>query len=113
MLGAGKADVFFGLIVPHGAVELTAVFIAGGVGLRTGWRGSRPDPAAGQAWPRPAGWPGWWRWPGRGAGRVRGHRGVRDAVGPVDQCPDRHRIAAEVAFLAYVIGFGRRAAGPA
>ena len=37
MLGAGKANVFFGLILPHGMLELTAVFIAGGVGLRTGW----------------------------------------------------------------------------
>ncbi|MDQ1753172.1 MAG: hypothetical protein QOE71_4228 [Pseudonocardiales bacterium] len=37
MLGAGKAGVFFGLILPHGLLELTCVFIAGGVGLKTGW----------------------------------------------------------------------------
>ncbi len=37
MLGAGKGGIFFGLILPHGLLELTAVFIAGGVGLRTGW----------------------------------------------------------------------------
>jgi uncharacterized membrane protein SpoIIM required for sporulation len=37
MLGAGKPGVFFGLILPHGMLELTAVFIAGGVGLRLGW----------------------------------------------------------------------------
>lgn len=37
MLGAGKPGVFFGLILPHGMLELTAVFVAGGVGLRTGW----------------------------------------------------------------------------
>ena len=37
MLGAGKPGVFFGLILPHGMLELTAVFIAGGIGLRTGW----------------------------------------------------------------------------
>jgi uncharacterized membrane protein SpoIIM required for sporulation len=37
MLGAGKSGEFFGLILPHGMLELTAVFIAGGVGLRLGW----------------------------------------------------------------------------
>jgi uncharacterized membrane protein SpoIIM required for sporulation len=37
MLGAGKGAVFFGLILPHGMLELTCVFIAGGIGLRTGW----------------------------------------------------------------------------
>ncbi len=37
MLGAGKPEVFFGLILPHGMLELTAVFIAGGLGLRLGW----------------------------------------------------------------------------
>ncbi|MGX7682001.1 stage II sporulation protein M [Jatrophihabitans sp. DSM 45814] len=37
MLGAGKAGVFFGLILPHGMLELTCVFIAGGIGLKTGW----------------------------------------------------------------------------
>ena len=29
--------MFFGLILPHGLLELTAVFVAGGIGLRTGW----------------------------------------------------------------------------
>jgi uncharacterized membrane protein SpoIIM required for sporulation len=37
LLGAGKAGLFFGLILPHGMLELTAVFVSGGVGLRTGW----------------------------------------------------------------------------
>lgn len=37
MIAAGKPDVFFGLILPHGMLELSAVFVAGGVGLRTGW----------------------------------------------------------------------------
>ena len=36
-LFAGQADRFFGLIVPHGLLELTAVVIAGGAGLRLGW----------------------------------------------------------------------------
>ncbi len=34
---AGQADRFFGLIIPHGLLELTAVVIAGGAGLRLGW----------------------------------------------------------------------------
>jgi uncharacterized membrane protein SpoIIM required for sporulation len=37
MAAAGKADVFFGLIMPHGLLELTAVFVAAGAGLRLGW----------------------------------------------------------------------------
>lgn len=34
---AGQLPRFWGLIVPHGLLELTAVFIAGGAGLRLGW----------------------------------------------------------------------------
>lgn len=37
MVAYGKADVFFGLITPHGLLELTAVFVAAGAGLRVGW----------------------------------------------------------------------------
>jgi uncharacterized membrane protein SpoIIM required for sporulation len=37
MIAYGRADVFFGLITPHGLLELMAVFVAGGVGLRVGW----------------------------------------------------------------------------
>lgn len=37
MLGAGKAGIFFGLLAPHGILELTAVFVASGAGLRMGW----------------------------------------------------------------------------
>lgn len=37
MIAFGRADVFFGLIIPHGLLELMAVFVAGGVGLRVGW----------------------------------------------------------------------------
>jgi uncharacterized membrane protein SpoIIM required for sporulation len=33
----GKLDLFFGLILPHGILELTAVFVAGGLGLKLGW----------------------------------------------------------------------------
>ncbi len=44
MIGAGKADVFFGLIAPHGLLELTAVFVAAGTGLRIGWSWIAPGP---------------------------------------------------------------------
>ena len=37
MVAYGRADVFFGLITPHGLLELTGIFVAAGVGLRTGW----------------------------------------------------------------------------
>jgi hypothetical protein len=33
----GQAGHFFGLILPHGLLELTAVVIAGGAGLQMGW----------------------------------------------------------------------------
>lgn len=37
MAAHGRLDLFFGLILPHGLLELTAVFIGAGVGLRLGW----------------------------------------------------------------------------
>ncbi|WP_214107607.1 stage II sporulation protein M [Acrocarpospora catenulata] len=37
MIDAGRADVFFGLITPHGLLELTAVFLAAGAGMKVGW----------------------------------------------------------------------------
>jgi uncharacterized membrane protein SpoIIM required for sporulation len=33
----GQLDKFFGLVTPHGLLELTAVVIAGAAGLRMGW----------------------------------------------------------------------------
>jgi uncharacterized membrane protein SpoIIM required for sporulation len=44
MAGAGRLDVFFGLITPHGLLELTAVFVAAGTGLRLGWAVLNPGP---------------------------------------------------------------------
>jgi uncharacterized membrane protein SpoIIM required for sporulation len=44
MIGNGRSDVFFGLITPHGLLELTAVFIAAGFGLRIGWAWIAPGP---------------------------------------------------------------------
>ncbi|WP_024801355.1 stage II sporulation protein M [Nocardia sp. BMG51109] len=37
MADAGRLDSFFGFILPHGMLELTAVFVAGGAGLKLGW----------------------------------------------------------------------------
>lgn len=34
MISHGRGALFFGLILPHGLLELTAVFVAGGVGFR-------------------------------------------------------------------------------
>ncbi|MDQ0377186.1 stage II sporulation protein M [Amycolatopsis thermophila] len=112
MAAAGRLDVFFGLIAPHGLLELTAVFVAAGTGLRLGWTVVQPGrrsrsaalaregrSAAGialglacvllvsgviEAFVTPSGLPTW--------GRV--------AIG----------VAAEVLFLGYVFVFGRRAA---
>lgn len=36
MADAGRLDSFFGFILPHGTLELTALFVAGGVGLKLG-----------------------------------------------------------------------------
>ena len=110
MLGAGKADIFFGLILPHGMLELSAVFVAGGIGLRTGW-----------AWVAPGALPR-----ARAlaeAGRVAAVvalglagvllvSGVLEAFVTPSGLPTAARIAigvlAELAFLAYVIVYGRR-----
>ena len=43
---AGKSGVFWGLVLPHGLIELTSVVMAGAAGLRLGWTlvdpGDRP-----------------------------------------------------------------------
>jgi uncharacterized membrane protein SpoIIM required for sporulation len=111
MVGTGHAGTFFGLISPHGILELTAVFVAAGAGMRIGWA---------------------WIDPGRlprtqslaNAGRVAiiiavGLVGVLAVSGAIEAfvtpsgLPTWARIAigvaAEVAFLAYVIILGRRA----
>jgi uncharacterized membrane protein SpoIIM required for sporulation len=44
MVGAGHGEDFFGLIAPHGLLELTAVFVAAGVGMRMGWAWIEPGP---------------------------------------------------------------------
>jgi uncharacterized membrane protein SpoIIM required for sporulation len=44
MIGHGRADAFFGLITPHGLLELTSLFIAAGLGLRIGFAWIAPGP---------------------------------------------------------------------
>jgi uncharacterized membrane protein SpoIIM required for sporulation len=110
MLGAGKADVFFGLILPHGMLELTVVFIAGGAGLRLGWAWLAPgartrSDALAEA--------------GRSAAVIAlGLAGALAVSGALEAfvtpsgLPTWARIglgaAAEAAFVAYVVVLGRR-----
>ncbi|MEU6949237.1 stage II sporulation protein M [Streptomyces sp. NPDC046316] len=44
MSAAGRLDVMLGLLLPHGLLELTAVFVAAGTGLRLGWTLIEPGP---------------------------------------------------------------------
>lgn len=39
---AGDAATFWGLILPHGLLEITAILIAGGAGIRLGWASIAP-----------------------------------------------------------------------
>ncbi len=39
-----RGDLFFGLILPHGLLELTAVFVASGTGLALFWAWAAPGP---------------------------------------------------------------------
>ncbi|MGW3341545.1 stage II sporulation protein M [Streptomyces sp. NPDC001009] len=113
MSSVGRLDTFLGLVLPHGLLELTAVFVAAGTGLRLGWTVIDPGPrtrrtalaeegraAVGMAiglalvlfvsgaiegFVTPSGLPTW----------------ARIAIG----------VAAELAFLAYVYVLGGRAVG--
>lgn len=44
MITHDRGPLFFGLILPHGLLELTAIFVAGGVGLRLFWSWIVPGP---------------------------------------------------------------------
>ncbi|MEU5837506.1 stage II sporulation protein M [Streptomyces diacarni] len=44
MGSADRLDTFLGLLLPHGLLELTAVFVAAGTGLRLGWTVIDPGP---------------------------------------------------------------------
>lgn len=44
MVRHGRGALFFGLILPHGLLELTCLFVAAGVGLRIFWAWVEPGP---------------------------------------------------------------------
>ncbi|MFC7547951.1 stage II sporulation protein M [Plantactinospora sp. GCM10030261] len=44
MVGNDRTDLFLGLLLVHGMLELTCVFVAAGVGLRIGWSWIAPGP---------------------------------------------------------------------
>ncbi|MGQ0464852.1 MAG: stage II sporulation protein M [Sporichthyaceae bacterium] len=112
MSEAGRLDTFLGLLLPHGLLELTAVFVACGVGLRVGWAWIDPGPRTrGEALAETA----------RAAMAVAlGLVVVLAVAGTIEgfvtgrgwATPVRIGIGvtAEVLFLAWVFGPGRRAA---
>jgi len=111
MIGHGKSDVFFGLITPHGLLELTAVFVAAAAGLRLGWSWIDPGPrtriqALAQTGRATMGM-------AIGLAVVLLLSGLIEAFVTPSPLPTAARvgigIAAEVAFLTYVWTLGRRA----
>lgn len=110
MFPAGKGGLLLGLLLPHGLLELTAVFLAGAVGMRLGWSVISPgDRPRGQVLAEE----------GRGVVSVAvGLVGVLLVSGLIEAMvtpsplPTFARITigvlAEVAFLSYIIFFGRR-----
>lgn len=112
MIGTGHAATFFGLICPHGVLELTAVFVAAGAGLRLGWTlidpGLLPRGRAlaqeGRATVNVA----------MGLVVVLAVSGAIEAFVTPSGLPTWARVGigllAEAAFLGYVICLGRRAA---
>lgn len=112
MASAGRLDVFFGLITPHGLLELTAVFVAAGAGLRLGWTLIDPGPrprthALAQEGRTVAGL-------AIGLAVVLLISGIIEAFVTPSPMNTAARVgigvAAEAAFLAYVFVLGRRAA---
>jgi uncharacterized membrane protein SpoIIM required for sporulation len=111
MIDHDRGSLFFGLILPHGILELTAVFVAAGVGLRLFWAWVDPGPRTRlQAVANE----------GRSAAAVALGlvlvllvSGVIEAFVTPSGLPTWARIGigvlAEVLFLAYVFVLGRRA----
>lgn len=111
MAQAGKTDVLLGLLAPHGLLELTAVFLAGAVGMRLGWTvispGDRPRAQAlaeqGRAVVSAA----------VGLAVVLLVSGLIEALVTPSPLPTFVRVGigvlAEAAFLTYIVYFGRRA----
>jgi uncharacterized membrane protein SpoIIM required for sporulation len=112
MFAHGRGVEFFALILPHGLLELSAVFLAAAAGLRLGWRIIDPGPL-----------------PRSQALAVAGRETITLALGLIvvllvsgvieafvtpSPLPTWARIGigvcAEAAFLSYVIVLGRRAA---
>jgi uncharacterized membrane protein SpoIIM required for sporulation len=113
MMSHDRTSLFFGLILPHGLLELTAVFVAGAVGLRLFWSWVDPGPRTRMQ-----------------ALAAEGRTAVAIAIGLVfvllvsgaiegfvtpSGLPTWARIGiglvAELTFLAYVFVVGRRASG--
>lgn len=111
MFHAGRGGFMLGLLAPHGLLELTAVFLAGAVGMRLGWMVIAPgDRPRGQVLAEQ----------GRavvavavGLVVVLAVSGLLEAMVTPSGLPTWLRIGigvvAEVAFLAYVVYFGRKA----
>lgn len=111
MFGAGKADVLLGLLLPHGLLELTAVFLAAAVGMRLGWTVIAPgDRPRGQVLAEQ----------GRAVVAVAVGlvvvlliSGLIEALVTPSPLPTFLRIgigvAAEILFLTYIVYFGRKA----
>ena len=111
MAANDRAGLFFGLILPHGLLELTAVFVAGGLGLKLGWtvidpgRRSRGRALAEEGRALVAG--------ALGLALVLLVSGIVEAFVTPSPLPTWARIAVgvavELAFLAWVFVLGRRA----
>jgi uncharacterized membrane protein SpoIIM required for sporulation len=111
MTHADRGQLFWGLILPHGLLELTCVFVAGGVGLRLFWSWIEPgELTRTQSVARE----------GRTAGTVSlglacllAVSGVIEAFVTPSGLPTWARIGigitAELAFFAYVFVLGRQA----
>ncbi len=111
MLSRGRGDLFFGLILPHGLLELTCIFFGLAAGLNLAWAWISPGPmtrsrAVGRA--------------GRAGGAVAvgltvalGVAGMLEAFVTPSLLPIPARVAIGAlvwaAFLAYVLVLGRRA----
>jgi uncharacterized membrane protein SpoIIM required for sporulation len=108
---AGKGGMMLGLLTPHGLLELTAVFLAGAVGMRLGWTvispGLRPRSQAlaeqGRAVIAVA----------LGLVVVLLASGLIEALVTPSPLPTVLRVGvgvlAEVVFLGYIVRFGRKA----
>ncbi|THV12210.1 stage II sporulation protein M [Nocardioides caeni] len=112
MIQHDRGALFWGLIIPHGLLELTCVFVAGGVGLRLFWSWIEPGGLSRSAALASAGRTA--ATVALGLGLLLLLSGIVEAFVTPSPLPTWARIAigvlAEVAFLAYVFVLGRAAA---